>query len=420
MNTYFITTTIAGQLANLPALKSIKQYCKKHSAKLIILPANGASHMDSRLVDHLYYKEIRLNNNLIISNIKIQPTAVDPVNGLNRLGRTDSSFIFASPKQRLKLIASSSNLPHALITTGAITLSDYQTSYYKTKKHSFAEQDHICGGLIVEVLSSDKFNFRHVQFDSTGAFIDLCNKYNGHKITKEKPAAIVLGDLHSLDKDERAFAESLKQIKEYKPEEVVLHDVFDGQSVSHHIMNKFITRSISHISLEDELNILVKDLSEIYKLCKSITISKSNHDEFLTRYLEEMRYVTDSLNYKIAVELTHQMLNGIDPLNYYVSKKLPNLNWLSRNDSYKIANIECGKHGDKGASGSKGSAAQMNLLYGKSITGHSHSPEILRDSWVVGTLSNLSPEYTHGSHGSWLHSNCIIYQNGSRQMLNII
>ena len=88
-------------------------------------------------------------------------------------------------------------------------------------------------------------------------------------------------------------------------------------------------------------------------------------------------------------------------------------------EDYKVAGIQLGVHGHLGANGSRGSLANMEKSYNKSVTGHSHSPAILRDAWVVGTSSRLRLDYNQGP-SSWLNTFCLVYPNGQRQLINII
>ncbi|HET8686678.1 MAG TPA: hypothetical protein VFM18_08440, partial [Methanosarcina sp.] len=67
----------------------------------------------------------------------------------------------------------------------------------------------------------------------------------------------------------------------------------------------------------------------------------------------------------------------------------------------------------------KGSIQNLSKLGEKAIVGHSHSPGILGGCWQVGTLSKIDLDYTSGASG-WIHTNCIIHENGKRQMINVI
>jgi hypothetical protein len=116
------------------------------------------------------------------------------------------------------------------------------------------------------------------------------------------------------------------------------------------------------------------------------------------------------------------MLDGGDPLKYGVEMhglKTNKVKCLMRDEDFKIARIQLGAHGDLGANGARGSLRAMEAAYGNSVSGHSHSPEILRGAWQCGTSSYLKLSYNRGP-SSWMHSSCLVYPNGSRQLINSI
>jgi len=118
------------------------------------------------------------------------------------------------------------------------------------------------------------------------------------------------------------------------------------------------------------------------------------------------------------------VLDGKDPLKESINGRLnkkesKRLYWLKRDSEYKVGGVECGAHGDLGANGSRGSLRGMEKAYGNSITGHSHTAGILRGAWAVGTTSNLKLDYSKGP-SSWTHTACLVYKDGSRQLINVI
>jgi hypothetical protein len=432
---FFITTAVAGAPVDKRALNTAKQYCKINKAALLVLPANNElNDLDNDLVSdpdvHIIFSDYALNKNLHISTIKINPKQVDPVTGLARIGQRDGSFIFASPKQRLKFVPNSNlNLPHCLMTTGAITKASYQGKKYSQQRTDFiAHYDHVMGGLIVEIENNIHFHFRQIQFEKSGNFVDLGEYYQGTTVSKLAPKALVLGDYHSIDKDPVADAAYKDLMKAIKPETLVLHDTFDGKSISHHDQHKKIYRTMlsetGKLSLEKELKVMVKDLNELSPLVKQVVMVKSNHDEFLTRYLDDGRYQNEPHNYKMAAILTGEMMKGHDPLRFGCEmlglKEKSKFKWLKRDDDFMVARIQLGAHGDRGGNGAKGSLMSMENAYGLSVTGHAHTPEILRGAWQVGTTSKLNLDYTKGSPSSWFHSACLVYENGSRQLINVV
>lgn len=432
---FFITTAVAGAPIHKGAMKSIKTYCKMNKAALLVLPANNdLTDLDPALVSdpdvNIIFADYALNKTLHISTIKINAKQVDPVTGLARIGQRDGSFIFASPKQRLKFVPNSNmNLPHCLMTTGAITQPKYQGKKYAQLRTDFiAHYDHVMGGLIVEIQDNIHFHFRQVQFEKSGNFVDLGVYYQENNVSTLTPKAFVLGDFHSIDKDPVAVAAMKDVMRKLNPETLVLHDTFDGKSISHHDQHKKIYRTMlseaGKLSLEKELKVMAEDLNSMSDLVKQIVMVKSNHDEFLCRYLEDGRYQNEPHNYKMAAILTGEMMKGKDPLKEGVEmmglKNKDKFKWLQRDDDFYVARIQLAAHGDRGGNGARGSLQSMESAYGLSVTGHAHTPEILRGAWQVGTTSKLNLDYTKGSPSSWFQTACLVYPNGSRQLISVV
>jgi len=178
--------------------------------------------------------------------------------------------------------------------------------------------------------------------------------------------------------------------------------------------------------LLSELNILAKDIKDLAGLTDEVVVVKSNHDQFLERYLQEGKYVNDPQNHRLSLTLALQFLDRNDPLKFAINNiclkndiVTTKVKWLAIDDDYRVEGIQCGAHGHLGANGAKGSIEAMESAYGNSVSGHSHTPQILRGAWCVGTSSLLKLEYNRGA-SSWLHSSCLIYPGGSRQLINCI
>jgi hypothetical protein len=416
-------------------LESIYNYCKIHNAALIILPSNDPAHnldnkymwdFDPLVKKHLVFDDLRLNSNLFISTIKISAKMVDPITGMERLGNRNGSFIFASPKQRLKYVAvGNTKLPHALMTTGALTKSNYKTTRFMSERTAYiSDYDHLMGALIVEIVDNNIFHFRQIQAEHSGAFVDLAKKYTPNLVEECSPEAIVLGDLHSGDTDPIAFRCFEDLIKETNPKKIVLHDVHNGSSTNHHNLHKSIQEAKNPITLEQELKVLSKDLSYISSLAKEIIVVKSNHEEFLEKFLEAAGYIYQKHNYRLSLELCLAMLDGHNPVQFALENKFGLKNkekftWLKRDDDYKIAGIQIAAHGDLGNNGSRGNIKMSESSYGACCVGHSHTAQILRSVFVVGTCTKLKLDYNRGA-SSWTQTSCIIYKNGSRQLINCI
>jgi hypothetical protein len=59
--------------------------------------------------------------------------------------------------------------------------------------------------------------------------------------------------------------------------------------------------------------------------------------------------------------------------------------------------------------------------FGKSITGHVHQAQILRDTYTVGTNSlPLTPYYMRGYPTASSHTHAMLWDNGTVQLINEI
>lgn len=447
-NRFIITTAVTDTPVHKPFLKAMKSYCKLNKATLLILPCSDKAFNEESALDPILNSEfiisndVSLNKNIHIRLLQLSARMIDPSTGLDRLSQRDGGFIYASTKQRLKFIANSANkLPHPIMTPGAVTLPNYEDSNYMSKRTSYiAKNDHVLGAIIVELDTDGKYYFRQIQADpKTGSFIDLGTVYLANETTKVIHAeAFVLGDYHAGEHDPEAKKVWEEVCKTVGVKNLILHDSFNGKYHNHHDAFKTITRAklaeYDKISLEDELSVLNTELNDTCNwITNKVIVVKSNHDEVLARYLQEARYVNDPVNLRFASQLVAPMIDNLDPLIYGIknieelsNKKVTKLQqpnkflFLERDESFKIAGIELGVHGDVGANGSRGgNLGVFERAYGACVVGHSHSAEILRDVWRVGTTSQMRLDYTSGA-SSWTHSSCLVYSNGSRQLIHNI
>lgn len=439
---FVITTAVNGCEVHDKFYASLKRFCDENEAQLLVLVASDPAHnrdkqwgtISARLKNEtLVLEDTSLNSNVFLSTIKLSAKHIDPTTGLGRIGQRNGTFIYASPKQRLKAIpVSNSALPHFMMTTGAITVNNYDTDLYMSQRTAYiAKNDHVLGAIIVEIVDDEHYHFRQIQSDSKGCFYDLGTKYAPTSSTPIRPEAFILGDWHagSTDPDARKAWEEVAKLT--KPKKILLHDAFDGVSINHHEKHYKLLKAQraekGQLCLLSELNILAEDIKNLTQLTDEVVVVKSNHDQFLERYLQEGKYVDDPQNHRISLILALQLLDRKDPLKFAINelclnndkKIIDRIKWLSIDDDFKIEGIQCGAHGHLGPNGAKGSIEGMENAYGNSVSGHSHTPQILRGAWCVGTSSLLKLEYNRGA-SSWLHSSCLIYPGGARQLINCI
>lgn len=436
---FVVTTAVVGCQVHEGFLDSIQTYCKKNDAMLLVLPAAdpasaGDWNLDPDLgAQSIVFNDLALNSNLYLCSIKISAKQIDPITGLDRIGQRNGTFIYASPKQRLKFMSVSNiKYPHAEMTTGAITLPRY-LNYDITKKYMsertayIANYDHVIGAIIVEIVDNKMYHFRQIQADYKGRFVDLADCYDGDNVYKMYAEGLSMGDWHSGETDPTAKKAWKEVIEAVRPKKLFVHDGFNGLSINHHERDRQIRRAIlakkGLLNLESELKKFSSDLDEMasWEPVEEVIVVKSNHDIFLDRWLDDGGYVKDPHNYDVGVTLAKAMSDGHDPLKYaaemYGLKAKDKVKWLKIDEDYFISKIQCGAHGHKGPRGSKGSLASMEKSYGLSVTGHDHSPAILRGSFQNGTSSFLKLNYNEGP-SDWVHSSTIIYPNGMRQLIN--
>lgn len=448
---YIITTAVADFAVHRGFIESIKTYSREKDAQIVILPCESVSNsfekrsaiFDKEFEDPIYNfitRDVDLNENIFLCSIQVSAKQIKSTTGLARLGKRGGSYIFASPKQFLdyKPSGNGRGKNYTIMTTGSCTTPNYfSTDTFVSKRLAYiADHDHMLGAVIVEVEDEKNFHFRQIQADEDGSFIDLGVKYNPDSTTETVPMNIVLGDLHGVNCDVEALNSFVEDFKEFDIENLFIHDAFDGESISHHIETIYER----HERVKGNKQVLKNELYKTYRLLRKIHESldiygksylvKSNHDEFLTRYLKSGRYVHDPENHYISLKIAVDMLDGMDDLKSGfihsvdhaeedVMFILDNLVFLDRKTGLKIADVEMAEHGDLGTNGGKPSLGGLEEVFGHCVIGHSHTPAIQRGVFRVGTMSKLDLNYNRGS-SSWAHTNCIIYANGQRQLVNFV
>lgn len=360
----------------------------------------------------------------IMSDIKIQPTAVNPMTGLQALS-AENSCIFGAPKMQMETIpVLEGQMPKMMLTTGACTKANYTDS----KAGKKGEFHHMLGFAIVEIKDDDTFFVRQVSADDDGDFSDLYYRVKENKVKKlKKIAGIVFGDLHIGHHDPEVLKSTFGLLEDLKPKTVVLHDVFDGHSISHHERKdpfiQYQREMDGSNSLKLEVDNMLQELKP-FKRFKNVVVVRSNHDDFIDRWLKDVdwkktttfRNSLEYMTYASAI-LSGKAKQGVIP--YLINEAYPKFKTLDRSSSYKIKSWEVGQHGDVGSNGSRGSLLQFRKLNTKVIVGHYHSPGRKDGALAVGTSTHLRVGYNLGASG-WLQSHVIVHTDGKAQHINFI
>jgi hypothetical protein len=436
---FIVTTAVSGKPVDSDFLKSLENYAARNKAAIMILPCQDVSKRNKEfqwelhpsLADHnIVFEDLYLNDKIHLSSILVSAKQINPLTGLDRMAQRKGSMVLASPKQGLKFVANSNKkLPKALMTTGAVTVPDYFEDYYMSKRTSYlAEFDHVMGAIVIEIVDDKLYHFRQLQSGDDGEIIDLGTQYNSDGSTNDVECIAVFGDTHIGAHDKLVNNELVKLSKLTRVREIVFHDIFDGRFNNHHDEGKVITKAKiaekGQNSLQKEGELVADFLNKWSEISPKLTIVKSNHDEVLDRFLNSPRFVFDALNLRLSCELVLEMLDDKDPLKCLIEDKITlknpeRVNWLERDEDYKVYKSELSSHGDLGANGSRGSLMSLEKSYNNAIVGHSHTAGILRGVKQVGTSSLLKLGYNRGP-SSWTQTACLEYPNGSFQLVNFI
>jgi hypothetical protein len=445
---YIITAAQNATPVFEPFLQSLLKYAKHIKAELVVIPfryrnptsqwaESNESHewWDESLSSYLYDGRFDLNKNLtILADIKVQPTAVSPLTGLDGITGGKSGIVGHTKLQFKTVPTPSHKLPKIMTTTGAVTVQNYSD----TKAGKKGEFHHTPGACVVEK-DNKVFHLRQIVACRDGSFIDLDCAVTHDGVKKAPPAlGLVMGDTHRdficPDVVRATFTDRGSIVRTLKPERLVWHDLIDFYSRNHHHTKDPFLSYIKHHNGAGDVKAEVERACAFVdkhtpKGCESIIVP-SNHPEAMSRWLKETDWRQDPENAEfyletaLAVVRSSRMGPGggeyVDPFTYWARKLIKtSAKFLDRDDSYSLAGIELGLHGDQGQNGSRGNIKGFSNIGTKSTVGHSHSPGIEGGCHQTGTSTRLRLEYNTGA-SSWLNTHDVIYANGKRSLLTIV
>jgi hypothetical protein len=440
---FVVTTAVADAPADEGFLRTLQHYCKLRNAQLVIMPCESVTNSfenKTAVFDPIFMsdqfmfvqEDTPLNSNMSLCSIQVSAKQIKSITGLSRLGNREGSYVFASPKQFLEYVPSGNKRGknYAIMTPGACTRPSYYTETFVSKRLSYiAASDHTVGAIVIEVHDDVKFDFTQIQAAEDGSFVDQGVLYLPSGEIRSVPVNLIFGDVHSAYSDQEAVSYFIDRFKHLDVDNLFLHDVFDAYSISHHVHTIAERAQRSNRQVDD----LSEEVRQTYQLILSIDqligpstiqIVKSNHDEFLDRYLAAGSYVNDPKNHYFSLKVAPALFESRDPLKeameIAVGERVPShWNFLSRGDSVRIGGVECAAHGDLGMNGARPSLNSIEMVYGNCVTGHAHSAAIQRGAFRVGTLSQLDMRYNRGP-SSWTQTCCMLYDNGQRQLINYV
>lgn len=374
---------------------------------------------DEKLEPYLHASRIELDDRVtIVSDVKISPTAVNPLSGFSGFGR-GKSCIFGHPKVHLSSLPVFKGNPHILhLTTGACTVKNYSD----TKAGKKGEFHHQYGFVVVEIDEKGS-HIRQVTAKDNGSFEDLYYKVSDQGIeTLDSCAGFVMGDLHVRHLERGVFDSTLDYFKLVTPTRVVMHDLLDGDSINHHEskdrIKTFHKMKNGRTSIKTELNEALDLVQELIDF-NPINV-RSNHDTWVDKWVRNKDWRDDLENAEefidwVAAELKGYIKTGILP--YEIEKRFgEKVVCLDEDESFKILGWETGQHGYNGTHGSKGNLEQFRKLDAKIIVGDYHSPGRKDSALNVGTYTKLRMEYNKGA-SAWMHCGAVIHNSGKVQQI---
>lgn len=434
-----------------PVWKTLLQAQVYYKAHLSVIPfryKNPTSQWSGSQSDAEYwFPEVRefmkntrwnLNPNLVvIGDVKIVPTARNPLSGFE--GHTGSeSSILGHPNLAFTTVATPGHkMAKLMTTTGCCTIKNYSD----TRAGKQGYHQHVMGAILVEV-EGDMFWLRHLNANSKGEFIDLDKLFTPFGVfDAPRPEALVTGDAHVkvIDRivDAAVFGKG-GMVEKYKPKRIFFHDLFDGLSVNpyHGKFEKLAHMKGGSDAVEDEVRESIQYvIDRTPDDCESVIVD-SNHDAFLKRwiednswdevglnggfYLETAKYMWDETHTKENVaQIPSPFKYWVDRITAGVKKKIT---CLREDENYSVAGIELGMHGHRGKNGSRGSLANLVTIGVKFIIGHVHGPGIRFGGMAVGLMALLKQGYNKGP-SNWLQTMALVHGGpcaGKRQLITII
>lgn len=450
----FVTAAQNATPVNKDWWRVIQTLCGHYGCDLAVLPIRyknptsawqgsqeNKEHWVSEVKPYLASVRAKLGANImLLGDIKIQPTAADPLTGFEAVAGAMSAIVGHTKLQTRSIATPQNRMAKILMTSGACT----EHNYSDTRAGRVGDFHHSLSGVLVE-LDGKYFHARRIHFDTkTRSATDAARRLrfhaNGKVTTAPRAAGLVTGDLHEWFADPKAVAATWGaggMIEVAEPRHVVYHDAADGYSIMHHHKGDPLTAYAKWLSgrniVRAELESLRDFIASRVRPGVQNVLVASNHHDFFTRFIREQDWRTDPANAEWYLETALHMVQNTkfvkgygtkypDAFTYWMRKfNIPQTTVLDHKTSFKIREVECSLHGDDGPNGARGSIRNLRHIGVKVAIGHSHSPGEDEGATQVGSFwnPNEGADYT-GPVSSWLQANCIINDDGKRQLSFII
>lgn len=446
---YLLTSAQNNTEVDQNFFNSLLMYAKENDCKILIgrltYNKNGFAQPDINNTDGgLWYapelKPYLISGHLclgdkyhFIADSNIMPTAKNPLSGFDGITPSGENAFLPATKISLKVVAALKNAKTKILaSTGTVT----KRNYIMRKVGATAAIEHNIGAVFVD---TEKGEIRHLeQMEGEHGFYDLHYKYETNNVLncQDHIAAFQPGDIHAEKMEQHNLNKVLGIIQEFKPQNIVLHDLLDFSSRNHHNIKDCSFLHVQHVlknTVKSDLKAVVKVIDSMIEATSdykaNVHVIESNHDLAINTWLKNADFKVDPVNAVTYLSCMlalykHQEKTGNSNFNMlkYAYKQIGrgkhsnNINFHEIDESVKIAGIECGSHGHNGVNGSRGSPAQFRNLGEPMNTGHTHTPGITGKVYTAGVSASLDMGYNLGA-SSWAVAHILTYINGQRQII---
>lgn len=381
---------------------------------------------DDSVEDLLFYGKVNFGDTLISADSRISPTAKEPLLGYELLASQGHVVLGHSKIHWRTLPRLRGEALRTMCTTGYLTNKNYS----KSKAGEIGFEHHSYGFVVVELKEDNTCYIpRNVKVKSDGSFTDIIYSVNkdGVEII-DSSLGFVWGDIHNEVIDESFYKVSKDLVcNKLKPKKIVAHDVLDGFAFNpHEEKDLFIKRQKivegKHL-IDKEIENVLNRLEDMKTCAEEFYVSESNHDIFADRHINNFNWKNDLHNsptyLKLAyIQQTIDLRKYGNILGYLIWERFgESIKYVKMGETLKIADYECGQHGDYGSNGAKGQTRGFSRINTKMIHGHTHSPMIHNNVTAVGVTCMLEQYYNRKGFSSWAHAHSIIHNNGKNQLL---
>lgn len=387
-----------------------------------------------------FYTDYTFCENLRARELYLLPQQLRPLTGLRRIRgrrntdhedlrqavtRLPSSMIYASSKQDMEAWPTgNATMPRILQLSAAVSMPEYLPN----RIGAVAEEEHVLGGIIVEV-DGPRFFHRQVRFSPDGSFVYLsprdgsCMRYFPDRPpAAERACAMKIGDNHPGWDDPVAIEHWLEVIAMAKPPYIHMEDWFDCGSINPHIRAKVLDRLAQpacFASLEAECAMAADWYADFRRRVKKVSpdsklvFTESNHPNWIYGYFNSGDFMKDTANTRKAVELLHHFLQtGEHPLRRVVDPGGEGL-WPDATDDFYVEGVQMNVHGHLGIGGMKGSMNQTEMAYHDVMDAHGHGGSIRGQHYRVGHSTITRKGFNKGPLRDLLCSG-LVFRGGAK------